>query len=148
MQDKRLVNRLQNYWELIRRGKPMPEISQLNPHSIEDLWSQCMKLEALQTQGGVTYYYRFVGSVLAEMYGSDPTNREVDRKVKQYPMNIIVDKLDGVAAARNFLIDENQFVNGRGKLVKYRACLMPFGNETKGVTHIVVGFSGREFENA
>ncbi len=145
MQDQRLVTRLQNYWELICRGKPMPEIGQLNPAGIDDMWQQCMKIGTFQTQGGFTYNYLFMGEKLVEMYGKDLTSQVVNPHASEYPLNIVVNKLDGIMTARAFLIDENQFVNERGKLVKYRACLMPFGNEAKGVTHIVVGFSGREF---
>ncbi len=145
MQDQRLVTRLQNYWELIRRGKPMPEIQQLNPATIDDMWQQCIKFGTFHTQGGYSYNYLFMGEQLIKMYGRDLTSQMVNVHVSEYPLNIMIKKLDGIMLEKTFMIDENQFVNGRGKLVKYRACFMPFGNEAKGITHIVVGYSGREF---
>ena len=123
----------------------MPEINQLNTATIDDMWQQCLKLGAFHTQGGFTYNYLFMGEGLVKMYGKDLTSQMVNAHASEYPINIVVNKLENIMTSRAFHIDENQFVNGRGRLVKYRACFMPFGNEAKGVTHIVVGFSGREF---
>lgn len=146
MQDQRLVNRLQDYWKRICRDKPLPDISQLNPAVIDELWQQCMQLGTHQAQGGFNYNYLFMGKRLVEVYGQDLTSQTVDIRASQYPLNLLLKKLSNVMESRSFFIDENQFINTTtGKMVKYRACFMPFGNETKGVTHIVIGFSGREF---
>ncbi len=145
MQDQRLVNRLQNYWDLIRRSQNIPDIGQLNVSAIDDLWQQCMKVEIIPAQGGVNFAYRFVGESLIKMLGQDITNRVVDRRAKQYPYSVIVKKLDETIEVKKIIVDENQIVNEQGRIVKYRACFMPFGNETKGITHIVIGFSDRTF---
>ena len=145
MQDQRLVTRLQNYWELIRRGRPMPEIQHLNTSGIDDMWQQCMNLGVHPGQGGHSYTYLFMGEKIIAMYGRDLTSQMVNPHTGEYPMNIVVKKLGSVMQSKTILIDENQFINHRSRVVKYRACFMPFGNETRGVTHIVIGFSGREF---
>ncbi|MDX2073678.1 MAG: PAS domain-containing protein [Alphaproteobacteria bacterium] len=145
MQDKRLVTRLENYWNLIRRGREMPEIQQLNPDTIEDMWQQCIQMGVFAAQGGTNYHYMFMGSQIVDLYGSDPTGQMMNPRASEYPLNILINKLDGIVASKAFLIDENQFINPRAKLVKYRACFMPFGSAIRGVTHIVIGFSGREF---
>lgn len=145
MQDQRLVTRLQNYWELIRRGKPMPEIQQLNPGSIDDLWHSCMRLNTVQSQGGTSYTYHFMGENLIKLFGRDLTNTTVNRNMTQYPYNVIINKLDDVMAQKKCVIDHNQFVNDKGRVVKYRACFLPFGNDAKGITNVVVGISDREF---
>ena len=145
MQDQRLVTRLQNYWDLIRRGKPMPEIHQLNPSVIEDLWQSCMKIEATHAQGGTSYSYRFVGEKLVAMFGRDLTNNTVDLRMSQYPYGVLVKALEDVMQTRKFALSENQFVNEKGNVVKYRGCVMPFGNEARGVTHLVVGLSDKTY---
>lgn len=145
MHDQRLVVRLQNYWELIRRGKPMPDINQLNPGTIDDLWQQCMKLEVSATQGGHRFQYRFMGEKLITMLGKDLTGTSVDGHATHYPYSIIIKPLEAIIASQQFVTEENQLVNERGRVVKYRACFMPFGNESRGVTHIVIGFSHKEF---
>ena len=145
MHDQRLVTRLQNYWELIRRGKVMPEIGQLNPAVIEDLWQQCMKIEVNRTQTGIGYTYRFMGEKLIAMFGRDLTASTIDLRSSQYPYGVIVKSLEGVMNERKFVLDENQFVNEKGKVIKYRGCIMPFGSEAKGITHLVVGLSDRTY---
>lgn len=145
MHDQRLVSRLQNYWDLIRRDKPLPEIAQLNPSSIDDMWQQCMKLEVNQNAGKPNYRYQFMGEKLMPMFGHDLTGQILDTRMKQYPYNIISTKLDDILVSREYIIGEGHFMNERGRVVKYRACWMPFGTEEKGVTHVVVGFSDREY---
>lgn len=91
------------------------------------------------------YNYIFMGEKIADLYGRNLTGEVVHRNTNGYPLNLVVKKLDAVRESKKFEVDTNQFVNERSKIVKYRACFMPFGSEAKGVTNIVVGFSGREF---
>jgi hypothetical protein len=146
MQDLRLVTRLNNYWNLIRRGKPMPDISYLNTAAIDDMWQQCLNISVHPGQGGSHYHYVFMGEKLIRLYGKDLTNQPLRTNASEYPMNVVVGRLEEVAKSAEFTLEQNQFVNNKGVIVKYRACFMPFGNDAKGVTNIVVGFSGREFE--
>lgn len=145
MNDQRLVNRLENYWNLIRRGKPMPEIAMFNSAPIEDLWHKCMKIEIQPTQDGTSFTYRYLGSSITTMFGRDITNTTVNMKMTKYPLGVIVRAMDNCMIMKTFVIDENQFVNEKGKIVKYRSCVMPFGNETKGITHLIMGISDRQF---
>lgn len=41
--------------------------------------------------------------------------------------------------------DAGFFLNKSGEMVKYRACFLPFGSESRGLTNIVVGLSFRAF---
>lgn len=141
MQDKRLVNRLHNYWDLIRRGKPMPEIAQFNPATIDDLWENCLKMDLSKVQGGVVYSYSYMGSRLVKMFGRDLTGTVIDRSIAQYPYGVLLKKLELAASSGEFMLDENRFVSDSGNVVRYRCCFLPFGNETKGVTHVIVGMS-------
>jgi len=145
MHDQRLVTRLQNYWELIRRGKPMPEIAHFNPAAIEDLWPQCMKLETFPAQGQPQFTYRYMGAKLITLFGKDLTGQTIDRNESRYPFSMIVLKLEEAYFLGKGCEDESQFVNEKSKLIKYRACFLPFGNETKGITHFIVGLSDRSF---
>ena len=62
----------------------------------------------------------------------------------QFPVAVLIRKIHLVFANPAPLVDMGQFVSERGKIIKYRSCLLPFG--TQGVvTHIVVGLSWREF---
>lgn len=145
MHDQRLTTRLQNYWNLIRRGKDMPEIAQLNPQNIDDLWQRCVKLEVIREQGNTHFKYQFMGERLIQLFGRDLTHSTLDTRVRHYPHSIMGDRLSAVLRTKEFAADEGKFVNANGKMVKYRACLLPFGTDERGVTHIIVGFSDREF---
>jgi hypothetical protein len=145
MQDKRLVNRLHNYWNLIRKGNPMPDMAHLNPGAIEDMWQQCIDLEILAKGMAPVYNFRHMGERLLPIFGQDMTGSTLNIRATQYPYNIVVSKVDIALKSAEFVVDQNIIVNDKSKVVKYRACFMPFGNLKRGVTNIVVGYSCREF---
>ena len=145
MQDQRLVNRLQNYWDLIRRGKSMPNFSQFNPSTIDDLWAHCMVLSVAPTQNGRRYMYSYVGDALVQMFGSNLLGSAVDSKAVNYPFSVIIKMLDATYEQGKVATDQNQIINDKGKIIKYRACFLPFGTEGRGITHFVVGISDKQF---
>lgn len=123
----------------------MPEISQLNPSVIEDLWQNCMQIELAPSQAGVLYTYRYIGEKLIALLGQDLTHSSMNLRNSQYPYSIIIKSLETVIQERKFVLDQNQFLTEKGHLVKYRGCIMPFGTEAKGVTHLVIGLSDRTY---
>lgn len=144
MQEHRLTLRLMRYWELIRKGRTYPEIIQFNAAAVEEIWPYCFRV-SVQSQAVPHYAYEYMGEVIAGLYGRDLTGMVVNRHMKQFPGAVLHGKLDHVVASNEPLLDEGHFVTEQGKLIKYRACLLPFGNEKKGLTHIVVGLSCRVF---
>lgn len=145
MQDQRLAVRLQKYWDLIRGDAIIPEIIKINPSAIDDLWQQCMRLNIIKSQSTPAYRYIHVGDQLVRMFGRDPTGTILDVRMNQYPYNIIAKQLDKVSIKPEYTLNEGQFINERSKVVKFRACWLPFGTADGEVTDIIVGFSAREF---
>ncbi len=86
-----------------------------------------------------------MGEPVAEMYGRDLTGTVVDQTTKQFPGKVLHYKFDQVLDCKSPLSDDGHFINEAGKLIKYRASILPLGNKKKGVTHIIVGISCRYF---
>ena len=124
----------------------MPDMAMFNSAPIEDLWQKCMKIEVQPGQDGKTYTYRYMGADIIKMFGRDYTNTDINRKIyNKYPFGVLVKTMDQALETSTLVIDENQLVNEMGKVIKYRSCVLPFGNETKGITHFIVGISDRQF---
>jgi hypothetical protein len=141
---KRVTERLIQYWQLMGAGNNLPEIQQLNTSTIEDVWPQCF-LVSVDNRGDTTYKYEYMGDAIVKAYGQDLTGFTVDHKMRQFPGSVVLKKLDNVLAERKTFSDEGHLLNKTGQMIKYRACFLPFGNEQKGLTHIVVGLSFRVF---
>ena len=132
------------YWNLIRKDKKVPDFQQVNPHTIEDIWTQCFVVN-VDTHHNVTYKYEYMGPSITQAYGQDLTGQEVDYRIKKFPGIIMFKKLGEVTNENRPMEDNGYFVSEGGKLIKYRACFLPFGNDVKGLTHIVVGLSFKLF---
>jgi hypothetical protein len=145
MQEKRITHRLFKYWESVRKAQDLPDILRFNTGAIEDVWPYCFKLVVSRHGNSPSFSYEYMGKPVAELYGRDLTGLVVDQSTKQFPGNVIHHKFDEVLNAKVPLNDDGHLVNEKGELIKYRACILPFGSEKKGVTHIVVGLSCRFF---
>lgn len=147
MHEQRLTTRLINYWEKIRSSDSRPAFFRLNPGAIDDIWQNCL---ALQTQPGKSdnphYLYVHCGDAVAEAIGKDVRGEIMSAKMKFFPGVKIVKRVDDVVngTAESPVIDDGQFVNDKGKVIKYRACLLAFG-DNQAVTHVVIGVSWRAF---
>ena len=144
VQEQRLTGRLLKYWQLLRKTHAIPEMEQFNSDAVSDLWPQCFLLN-VDTHGSVAYKYEVVGQSITTVYGRDLTGLAVDTNSKKFPGSIISKKLAETVDQQQPSEDHGHFVSDDGKMVKYRACFLPFGNDKKGVTHIIVGLSFRVF---
>lgn len=143
--EARLNDRLTSYWNLLRKEEPLPEFVRFNVAAIEDLWSQCVLFTVQPSAPGqppaVNFYQ--VGEKVKALYGN-VAGRSMATSQRHFQGATIVQRVGEVIAAPAPLYDEGQFVNDKSKVVKYRSCLLPFGNKDK-VTHVVAGLSWREF---
>ncbi len=145
MIERRLTHRLTSYWNLITKDSPLPNYAQFNQTSVQDIWPNCMLLVAQPSAASMGYKYNYIGSKLSDVYTENLIGREVGVVGKSMiSFASLNKKIESVARERKPMEDENQFINDKSKIVKYRAVLLPFGTDG-GVTHIVIGLSWREF---
>jgi len=144
MHDNRLAGRLVKYWDMLRKDQAMPEAFYFNPTAVEDLWERCFRLRVLHYHGAkTTYQFDHMGDDIVASYGKNLTDEMITSKMR-FPGSTVIKQIDSVVANPRILSDEGQFVSEKNKIVKYRACLLPFGSPRDGVTHVVVGMSWRE----
>ena len=147
MQEKRLTNRLTNYWRTLPHlNNGLPRIDSVNPSAISDIWPQCGTLLRLRLGEDVyCYEYQKLGDELAKTYGQNLVGRRLNPKMPDFPAASILLKIDELAKQKNPMYDEGQFINTNSRVVKYRSCMLPFSNQPMEVTHILLGLSWREF---
>ena len=146
MFEQRLTFRLQAHWDTTRREAVMPEFGQFNVGPISDIWQQCMLFTVQPSAPGAPAAVQFykIGDGLRKLYSQDPTGMTVTTAQKHFEGAKIVARMADIIDNPRAMVEDGQFVNARGKMVKYRSCLLPFGKDGK-VTHIVTGLSWKEF---
>lgn len=145
MQEQRLTRRVLKYWEMVRKDAPIPEIRRLNTAAIEDVWPSCLQVNVNNRGKIPVYTYEYMGAPIAAIYGRDLTGMVVDQTTKQFPGKVLHNRFNDILDKKVPMHDDGHFLSEHGKLIKYRACLLPFGTAQKGVTHIVVGLTCRYF---
>lgn len=142
MYERRLTVRLESTWERLRGDDPLPRIEQFNPASIADIWDNCFRLRI--ESGGKRYIYEYFGSNITSAVGQDLTQRSLNAKERMFPGVRIVRKIDSMITDAKVIIDEGSFPNDKNEMVKFRACLLPFGSNSE-VSHVIGGISWKKF---
>lgn len=144
MHEQRLVQRLTNYWEMLRSDQTIPDYAKFNVSAVQDIWAHCI-LFLVRPDNPPTVNFYNVGDQARLLYGPDIVGRTMNPRQRHYPGAMVVRRVGELVANPAPIYDEGQFINERSKVVKYRSCLLPFGDRQGKVTHVVAGLSWREF---
>lgn len=124
--ERRITLRLLAYWEKARGNKLMPREQDIDPDHIEDLWDHCflIHLKDLQKEG---YHYTYLGEAIKMAYQGGLSEADTNGLVSPNAAHL-ADCYMEIMHSRKPLVDEGEFRNGHGDLVKYRQCLLPLGD--------------------
>ncbi len=81
-----------------------------------------------------------LGKAIVEAYGRDPTGELASAIATQFPGSRIMGRLQEILRNPSDLSEEGEFAGPAGDTVKFRSCLLPFG-EGQNVTHVIAGIS-------
>lgn len=138
-QEQRLTGKLAARWDGLRKSAPMPSIEQLKGIDMSDVWPNCMLIKAGTSEG---YLFEHMGENIRQAYGRDLTGLTADTARSGFPGSIIFRFLDPTVIRKQPTENSGNFMGGNSyTIIKYRACFLPFGDEEKGVTHILAGLS-------
>lgn len=138
MEERRITQQLLSYWEELKGERSMPEEAEMDSDDIEDIWDECFLMKVRVVNGEINLSFEHVGELFVEAYGYDLTGKEVDESfVSAYTEDLIA-RVHDVVENKEPIMDESEFVNNNDVSIKYRVCLLPFGDET-GVTHVLGG---------
>jgi hypothetical protein len=146
MQEQRLTVRLTSYWNLIRKEAPIPQFAQFNEGVIDDLWPNCFLFVGQPPVAGKqAFRIQRVGYKLESLFGQDFLGKEVSRPTfRTFGNGKIALRAEEACGSRVPVEDEGSYVNAQNKVVKYRACLLPFAADPEKLSHIIAGISWRE----
>jgi hypothetical protein len=125
--ERRITVRLMAYWEKLRMRRAMPTEQDIDPDAIADLWDYCF-LVHVSDLGKEGYHYTYLGSEIKKAYQGGLS--EVDTNGLVSPnADRLADCYMEIIHGQKPVVDEGQFCNSRGEMVKYRQCLLPLGDD-------------------
>lgn len=146
MQEQRLIERLKKYWHSLKGEAVLPEIRKFNDAMIADLWPNCLLLELVDVgnENNRQYRYEYMGEAIKNVYGNDLTGHYVNEHMHHFPGWQILSTINTLLTNPGMNTTEGTFINDHHKVIKYRACLMPFATNSK-LSHVLVGLSWKQF---
>ncbi len=172
MTDKRLTLRLTEYWNSLRGDALLPEWERFDNSEFADIWQQCCDWRVDTGEGNtVVFTYDHVGESVKEKVSKDLTGKKfttssrilpgapVTKNIvgailaeqlftndfKGFPAASIVKRIDRVLNNLVPVMDEGRFENDAHKTVRYRSCMLPFGDASGKVQRLVLGLSWKAF---
>jgi len=140
---QRINERLFEYWDKIRSGKPYPAEGDIDPSELEGVWDNCflVKVNEKEHDG---FKYSYLGISLIEAYGDDLTGQEICERLVEPNSDPLIKKFVEVRKSGKPVVDENEFKNRKNMLVKYRSCMLPLGTSS-GVDYIIGGMKWKAY---
>jgi hypothetical protein len=143
--ERRLNDRLTTYWNHLRQDDALPTFSKFNTGAIDDVWDNCILFMVNKSHNdNKSYTFYRMGDRVKKLYNEDLVGNTLKPAQKMFKGAAIIKRIDDAVKNGTPIEDHGQFVSQDNKVVKFRSCLLPFGNDNE-VTHVVAGLSWREF---
>lgn len=138
-QSKRINEVLLSYWEGIKLNRPFPMEADMNPDEIESIWDSCFLVSVEGAGEDATFRYIYLGSSLIEAYGDDLTNKEICEKLVYPGSMTLVHKFHEILKSKAPAMQDSEFTNKNGMVIKYRSCMCPLGKTDIATVRYIVG---------
>jgi hypothetical protein len=137
----RLTDILRSYWDGLEKVNGIPREADIDAAVLEQVWADCYLTQVLN---GAPYQYDYLGETLIKAYGDDTMQGEVRSLV--YPsIGRVSEKFADAIKGGVPLVDGGEFINDHNMLIKFRQLILPFGDSTGKITHLLGGMRWRAF---
>jgi len=140
--EKRITNVIFKHWDEARGTRAMPSEKDLDPDVLEPILDNCFLIKTTELKISGKHTYVYIGKNILDAYGSHETNPKDYHDVDPLSHK---NKFEKVLESLKPVIEEGEFVNNDGYLVKYRQCLIPLGSDNNTVDSIFGGMRFRIF---
>jgi hypothetical protein len=148
-QNQRITEILKGYWEALRGDRPFPLESEVDTESAElrSIWRSCFLVKVDYENADRPYHYAYLGDALVKAYGGEDASAREVCETLVYPSTMsLIHKFKDVVESGKPTLEENEFTNKVGELIKFRSELLPLGGqEGSGVGYILGGMKWNAF---
>lgn len=126
--ERRITQRVYNYWESICYGRPMPQESDIDPEALGDDWQHCFLLQTRDIDHIEQFNFTYLGEGIVKAYKR--ASIDTDNLFMVGPNAFhLAPHFVRVAKTALPMIDHNSFIANNGTKVSYRQCLLPIGHK-------------------
>lgn len=144
--EKRLTERMRFFWEAIRDNEDVPLFSRFNPNSLGEIWDSCLGIKVTNSNGKNIYQFSYEGSKIKQTLEKDLKFKYINPSDNSGIINKnFIDSLAECIESRKIVMSAGQFVTEKGRIVKYRDCILPFKKIDGKIDNLVVGVSWKVF---
>lgn len=136
---KRVNEILLQYLNKLRGDRPFPFENEINPEAIASIWDHCFMVRHEPDAEEQLFRYIYLGQSLVEAYGEEGSSKEVCQKLAYPPTNELNQKFLEVVTTQAPTMQESEFTNSKGLIIKYRSCLLPLAKEQADEVGYVIG---------
>ena len=129
---------LLQYWNELRDERPMPREDEIDPDRLSEIWGHCFLLQIRDVKHVKDYNYTYLGPTLINAY-NDGTLDRFNGKMVAPEANRVSHLFEQVIQDKDPLIDEGEYVNPVGRVVKFRQSMLPLAGPDGTVESILGG---------
>jgi hypothetical protein len=138
--EQRITRRLISYWHECKGTKNIPLRQDISKEKLEDVWQDCFLIEVTEDERlGHDFRYTYIGPRIIAAYGDNVTGADIQTSLLSPDGSHITDIFEEVVETKKPVVDESEFRNLQKVLVRYRQCVLPFGDEKGKVTCLLGG---------
>ena len=137
--ERRISVILAQYWNSIRGDAEFPNEDQIDPDRLIGIWERCFMVQMRDIEQVKDFNYSYFGEDLSRAYVEgrlEPDNAHIAAP----DASLLAAKYKEVIEERGPIMDEDEYTDGRGRLVQYRQIFMPLADAT-GEIHAILGGS-------
>lgn len=139
---KRINEQLMAYWQSMRKGRLMPLESDINPSDLAAIWPDCFLVQSHED----SFRYDYLGASLIEAYGDDFTGHEICEALLYPHPESLFRTFHRVYATAAPVMDESEFKNSKGVVIKYRSSVLPLAHASRsGVAFLLGGMRWKAY---
>lgn len=124
--ERRITQRVFNYWETLCAGRDMPQESDIDPDALGDDWAHCFLLQTRDIRHIEQFNFTYLGEGITDTYNHADIDSDNRILIGPNAFNLAPRFLH-VAETRAPLADEGHFYASSGCKVLYRQLLLPIG---------------------
>lgn len=138
----RINELLQLYWQELKGNRPLPLEHEVSAEALKDIWNSCF----LVVKRHGSFAYEYLGTDLLDAYGDDLTGKEITEALLYPHPKSLFEAFQAVSTTALPAMDEGEFTNARGQVVKYRSCVLPLAAQGgDGVAFLLGGMKWKAY---
>lgn len=144
--ERRLTEQLILHWQLLRKGRAFPSYKEIEPTCEEliGIWQDCFVVKIGKDDSGkIKHEYIYLGLRIKEKFGGD-----LSADIAMPLADKFASQYREVCEDKQPLVDEDEFTNIKGEVIKYRKILLPLGEDGEYVEYILGGMRCKIFDEA